>query len=122
VRAAAHLAVLALLLLETHRVDLRLYRWLCSLIRYGLKPMWWFISSLSFPTLGSTVKENYGAPKWEEDRPKRPLGVPILLKRENGHKCPQTGNYSQSGDTWEVELEEVVLNGEACRCGTGACP
>ena len=24
--------------------------------------------------------------------------------------------------TWEVELEEVVLNSEACRCGTGACP
>jgi hypothetical protein len=32
------------------------------------------------------------------------------------------GILREHTDTWEVELEEVVLNGEACRCGTGACP
>jgi hypothetical protein len=77
---------------------------------------------LSFPTLGATVKENYGAPQWEEDRPKRPLGGPYWGRERMGINAHKRELSTESGDTCEVELEEVVLNGEACRHGTRACP
>jgi hypothetical protein len=86
---AEHLAILALLLVETQRVDLRVYLLvvLPDLVRFEVYVVVHLVFLL--PTPGSTVKENYGAPPQEEDRPKRPLGVPILLASENGHKCPQ---------------------------------
>ena len=83
--------LLAQLLLETQRVDLSVYM-LPDQVRVEVYVVVQLLFVL-FPTLGSTVKENYGAPQWEEDRPKCPLGGPILGERENGHKCPQTGNY-----------------------------
>jgi hypothetical protein len=43
-----------------------------------------------------------------------------LLARGNGHKCPLRDTKGISRE--KRNLEEAVLHGEACSCGTGAYP